>query len=147
MTIKMYSPKYRDDMLFMVLSAKDALGLVPTLREDLLDIPHEYFKKGDSFWITVDDNDRVIGCLGYHVVSDTDAFLHRFYVKPSLKRKGIGTALLQHVEQELWQRGIKTVHVHLGGPKEVWYESYAFYAKQGFIEYAPRYWKKTLISA
>ena len=33
MTIQLFSPRYRDDLLFMVLSAKDALGLVPTLRE------------------------------------------------------------------------------------------------------------------
>ncbi len=33
-----YDEKYRDDMIFMVLEAKDALGRVPGLNEDLLDI-------------------------------------------------------------------------------------------------------------
>ena len=144
MTIQLFSPRYRDDLLFMVLSAKDALGLVPTLREDLLDIPQAYLNKGDSFWIATDDNDRVIGCLGYHVISPDEAFLHRFFIKPSMKRQGIGTALLRHVEQELQQRGIKTVRVHLGAPKEIWHESYAFYAKHGFTEYASRYWQKSI---
>lgn len=38
MEIKLYEDKYRDDMIFMVLQAKDALGRIPRLNEDLLDI-------------------------------------------------------------------------------------------------------------
>lgn len=34
-----YDKKYRDDMIFMVLEAKNALGRIPRLNEDLLDIP------------------------------------------------------------------------------------------------------------
>ena len=33
-----YGDKYRDDMIFMVLESKNALGRVPHLNEDLLDI-------------------------------------------------------------------------------------------------------------
>ena len=33
-----YDEKYRDDMIFMVLEAKDALGRIPRLNEDLLDV-------------------------------------------------------------------------------------------------------------
>ena len=32
--IKPYEEKYRDDMIFMVLGAKDALGRIPTINED-----------------------------------------------------------------------------------------------------------------
>lgn len=38
MIIKPYEEKYRDDLIFMVLQAKDALGRKPTINEDLLDI-------------------------------------------------------------------------------------------------------------
>ena len=41
----------------MVLSAKDALGRVPRINEDLLDIRANYFDRGDPFWIAVDEND------------------------------------------------------------------------------------------
>ena len=38
MRIIKYDKKYRDDLIFMVLEAKNALGRVPGLNEDLLDI-------------------------------------------------------------------------------------------------------------
>ena len=38
MNIIPYQDKYRDDLIFMILEAKNALGKVPGLNEDLLDI-------------------------------------------------------------------------------------------------------------
>ena len=42
MKIIEYSSQYRDDMIFMVLEAKNALGRIPHLNEDLLDIQGHY---------------------------------------------------------------------------------------------------------
>ena len=145
MKIRPFEDRYRDDLIFMVLSAKEALGRTPHLNEDLLDIRTHYFERGDPFWIAVDEYDRVIGSVGCHRIDGgTEAWLHRLYVKPSLKRKGIGTALLKTAENEMFKRGINVVHVHLGEPEEQWYESYAFYPKHGYRAYAPRYLKKEL---
>ena len=58
--------------------------------------------------------------------------------------RGIGTKLLQTAEDEMRKRGITVSLVHLGRPKEQWFESYAFYQKHGYIEYAPEYMKKEL---
>lgn len=99
MEIKLYEDRYRDDMIFMVLQAKDALGRIPSINEDLLDIKKNYFDRGDMFWIAADDNDRVIGCGGYSRIEGTnEAFIHRLYIKASEKRKGIGSALLETIE-------------------------------------------------
>ena len=40
-----YSDAYRDDMIFMVLQAKDALGRKPSINPDLLDVKANYFDK------------------------------------------------------------------------------------------------------
>ena len=56
-----YDERYRDDMIFMVLEAKDALGRVPRLNEDLLDVQKNYIDTGDMFWLAIDEHDRVIG--------------------------------------------------------------------------------------
>ena len=64
MTIIEYEDKYRDELIFMVLQAQDALGKVPTINEDLLDVNVNYFQKGDKFWLAVDGNDRVVGSIG-----------------------------------------------------------------------------------
>ena len=145
MQIKLYEEKYRDDLIFMVLQAKDALGRVPTINEDLLNIQAHYFDRGDQFWIAVNAQDRVIGSVGYSTTEQrAAAFLHRLYVKPDLKRSGIGTALLHTAENAMRERGITVSLVHLGAPKEQWFESYAFYPKHGYRAYQPRYMRKDL---
>lgn len=145
MTIKLFEEKYRDDLIFMVLQAKDALGRKPTINEDLLDIKSNYFDHGDLFWIAVNEEDRVIGCIGYSKTENpSEAFLHRLFVKPSEKRQGIGTALLQTAETAMIVQGISVSLVHLGEPREQWFESYAFYPKHGYREYQPRYMRKNL---
>ena len=145
MKIIPYDADYRDDMIFMVLEAKNALGRRPHLNEDLLRIEEDYILPGFGFWLALDEQDRVIGCVGYQRIAGTDeAFLHRLYVKYDRKRQGIGGALLEVAEKAMRDKGIKTSHVHLGKPKEQWFESYAFYPKHGYREYAPRYMKKAL---
>lgn len=143
MKIITYQEKYRDDMIFMVLEAKNALGKVPTINEDLLNIKEAYLDKGDMFWLALDGNDRVIGCVGYSSVENSsEVFLHRLFVKCNLKHQGIGTALLSVAEEYIKSKGKTTVKIHLGAPKEQWYESYSFYPKNGYSEYEPRYMKK-----
>ena len=145
MIIKLYEEKYKDELICMVWQAKDALGRVPTINPDLLDVNANYFDKGSLFWLAIDERDRVVGCIGYSLTEVADeAFLHRLFVKPSMKRQGIGSTLLSTAENAMRERGIKVAHVHLGEPKEQWFESYSFYPKHGFSEYAPRYMRKEL---
>ncbi len=137
MRIIKFEPKYRDDMIFMVLEAKNALGRIPRINEDLLDIQKSYFDHGDMFWIAVKDG-RVIGCVGYNTMNNTNEIcLHRLYIKPTLKHQGIGTALLKTVEEYAKSRGVSAIYVHLGTPPEQWFESYEFYPKNGFYVYDP----------
>lgn len=145
MKIIPYEERYRDDMIFMVLSAKDALGRVPRLNEDLLDVRKNYLEAGTGFWLALDENDRVIGCVGYTPEAEPGiARLRRLYVKPALKRKGVGSALLQTAEAYMKSQGFRISRVHLGEPREQWFESYAFYPKHGYRETAPRYMEKKL---
>ena len=138
-----YEGKYRDDMIFIVLEAKNALGRIPTLNEDLLDIQKNYLDSGDMFWLALDENNRVIGCVGYNAIpGTTEVKLHRFYVKAQRKRQGIGTQLLQTVEAYLREQGKTVAHVHMGGREYT--ESRSFYPKHGYREYAHRMMKKEL---
>ena len=145
MNIIPYDDFYKDRLIAMVEEARAALGLAPTVRADMYDIKANYIDKGDMFWLATDEQGDVIGCLGYSSISGTDeAFLHRFYVKAALKHRGIGTALLATAENAMRARGIAIAKVHLGGPREQWYESYAFYPRNGYVEYEPRYMMKRL---
>lgn len=145
MKIITYEDKYRDDLIFMILEAKNALRRVPGLNSDLLDIKKNYFEKGDMFWLAIDEDDRVIGSVGYTSIDgDNEVWLHRLFVKCSLKHGGIGTQLLQIAETYIKQRGKKVIKIHLGTPEEQWFESYEFYPKHGYKEYAKQYMKKEL---
>ncbi len=116
MRIIPFEAGYRDDMIFMILSAKDALGRVPRLNDDLLDIEAAYLRKGGGFWLALDENDRVIGCIGYSSEPDSsEVTLHRLYVKPERKRQGVGSALLETAENAVRIAGKAAVRVHLGG--------------------------------
>lgn len=146
MIIKLYEDKYRDDLIFMILQAKDALGRKPSINSDLLNIKANYFDRGDRFWVAISEDERVIGSVGYSKIDNSnEAFLHRLYVKASEKHKGIGTKLLQTAESEMRKQGITVSHVHLGTPKEDWFESYSFYPKNGYHEYKPNYMRKSLL--
>ena len=138
MRIIPYEERYRDDMIFMTLEAKDALGLIPTLREDLLDVRSNYLDTGDGFWLALrkdrTERERVVGCIGYRSTAGTEeVFLHRFFVKAALKRQGIGTVLLHTAEEAIRAAGKTSVRVHLGEDPEIWFESRAFYRKHGYL--------------
>lgn len=141
MKIIEFEEKYRDDMIFMVLSAKNALGRVPRLNEDLLDIKENYFDKGQMFWLAIDEFDRVIGCIGTKLKENNELFLSHLYVSPNLKRHGIGSKLLEVAEQYAKDKNYKEIHVHLG---KDYLESHVFYPKHGYKEYKELYMKKNL---
>ena len=142
MRIIKYEDRYRDDMIFMVLEAKNALGRVPHLNEDLLDVQKYYFSRGEMFWLAINDDNRVIGCVGYNKCDQNIAKLHRLYIKYNLKRQGLGSELLQTAEQHIKKAGYRYSIVHLGGKE--YFESRQFYPKHGYIEYGSDCMRKEL---
>ncbi len=126
-----FEPSYRDDMIFCLLAAKDALGRKPRLNEDLLDIQAHYFDRGDMFWIAVDENDRVAGMIGTHTVSESDLWLKRLFLKPEYKRQGLGGLLLSTAEAFAKEKGIRVIHTRFS---DDYSEAARFYPAKGFAE-------------
>jgi GNAT superfamily N-acetyltransferase len=141
MKIIMFEDKYYDDLVNMILEAKVAIGRKPRLNEDLYDIRTNYFDKGHPFWIAINDNDEVIGCIGTKNDENGNLFLSHLFVRHDLKRQGIGSKLLEVAENSAKERGYTEIHTHLG---KTYLESHAFYPKKGYSEYQELYMKKTL---
>lgn len=129
-----YDERYRDDMIFMVLSAKNALGKIPSINPDLLDVKTNYLDKGDMFWIAL-NGARVIGCVGYETINPSEARVHRLYIKPELRRQGVGSALMQTLEKYIRGKGYTKISIHTGDEK--YWESKLFYKAKGFVEVQP----------
>lgn len=134
MKIKIFEEKYRDDMIFMILESKNALGRIPHLNEELLDVVGNYFSTGNMFWIAIDDNDRVIGCIGTKIVSPNEMWLKRLYVKSTMKRQGIGKKLYKKAEEFALQKSIDTIYTRFSSD---YTEAQTFYPSMGFEETAP----------
>ena len=74
----------------------------------------------------------------------TTDFLLTQHDKKEIK-PGMSTYELDQIaENEMRKQGIVVSLVHLGAPTEQWFESYAFYPKNGYREYKPRYMRKEL---
>jgi GNAT superfamily N-acetyltransferase len=131
-----YEAKYRDDMLFCYLSAKDAAGKnapeafrAPTLRDDLLDIEKYYLSKGDPFWLAIDRDDRVVGTMAFTLLNNEELRLSRFFIKPELKWRGIASRLREQMEYFAKQTSIKRIYARFA----IWYEDAdKFYIARGF---------------
>lgn len=141
MKIIKFEEKYRDDMIYMILSRKASMGKIPHINNDLLDIKTNYFDKGHPFWIALNEFDRVVGCIGTKTDENNNIFLSHLFVKNDYQRKGIGSKLLALAEESARTRGYQEIHVHLG---KDYLESHLFYPKHGYYEYQELYMKKEL---
>ncbi len=141
MKIIEYQEKYRDDLIYMVLNAKVAIGRLPRINEEFLHMQESYFDKGQCFFLALNEFDRVIGCIGTKF-EDNKLFLSHLFVNVEYKRKGIGSKLLEKAENFAREKGYHEIHVHLG---ESYLESHVFYPKHGYKEYKKDYLKKQLI--
>jgi len=136
-----YEPKYRGDMLFCYLAAKDAIGKYtpgqwsgPSLKEDLLDIEANYLGRGEVFYLALDERGRVAGMVGTQTTSPADLWLKRLFVKPELKGRGIGGKLLKTIEEYAIGKGVTALHTSFAE----WYREAAFfYPTKGFAEAEP----------
>jgi ribosomal-protein-alanine N-acetyltransferase len=131
-----YEEKYRDDMIFCFLSAKDALSKLPngrplSFKTELLDISGVYLSRGDVFYLAIDENDRVVGMIGTETISSTELWLKRLFIKPEVKGNGIGSKLFAAVEKYASGKGITVIHTRFAD----WYtEAARFYPAKGFID-------------
>jgi len=72
-------------------------------------------KKGDKFWLAVDENDRDIGLISYSsIVSSKEVILYQLFVKPIINHQRVGSKLLNHAGKDLKLIGKTYIRFHLG---------------------------------
>lgn len=87
-----------------------------------------------TFYV-LEENDRIVGVIALEARLRAIGVIGRLYVLPSLQRKGIGTALLSHVEGVARREGLRETVVWTD-PKAIW--AVSFYKRHGYHEIEPR---------
>lgn len=98
--------------LFGLLSLcfADYPGCYVDPHDDLPDLrgPGRAFAQtGGAFWVLEDERGRVCACVAVDFPESGVAELHRLYVRPDQRRRGLGEKLVRHVEDFARQRGVR----------------------------------------
>jgi len=80
--------------------------------QDLVDLrmpAGSYTGNGGAFWVMEDPRGRVCACIGVDYPSGGAGELHRLYVRPDLRRRGLGERLIRLAEDHARERGARNV--------------------------------------
>jgi putative acetyltransferase len=83
---------------------------------------------GTPFFIAYADG-LPIGCGAYRPMNETTAEIKRMYVKSSARRRGIGRAILKHLEDAARAAGFVTARLETGTSQP---EAIALYEQEGY---------------
>jgi GNAT superfamily N-acetyltransferase len=78
----------------------DPHGDLPDLRQP----GASFARAGGSFWVAEDERGRACACVAIDFPHPRTAELHRLYVRPDRRRRGLGEALVRLVEGEARRR-------------------------------------------
>lgn len=134
-TIQIYSPKYQEQIINLILYIQQHEFAVPiTLEEQpgLLNIPEFYQKGKGNFWIAV-SNDTVVGTMALLDLGNNQGAFQKCFVRQDYRGKDIGVAqqLLDTLLDWAKSQSIKAVYL---GTTEVYKAAHRFYEKNGFTE-------------
>jgi putative acetyltransferase len=66
-------------------------------------------EKGGAFWVAEDERGQVCGCIAIDYPADRAGELHRLYVRPDLRRRGLGERLIRLAEDHARERGARNM--------------------------------------
>jgi putative acetyltransferase len=66
-------------------------------------------ENGGAFWVAEDERGQVCGCIAIDYPADRAGELHRLYVRPDLRRRGLGERLIRLAEDHAQERRAKRI--------------------------------------
>jgi len=76
---------------------------------DLLAPGSSFDRKGGAFWVVEDERGRICACVAVDFPEAGAAELHRLYVRPDQRGKGLGASLVRKVERHARERGAQRI--------------------------------------
>jgi putative acetyltransferase len=80
--------------------------------QDLVDLrmpASSYVGNGGAFWVAEDPRGRACACIGVDYPSGGAGELHRLYVRPDLRRRGLGERLIRLAEGHARERRVQEI--------------------------------------
>lgn len=95
------------------------------------EVPALHDPDANKFITLAEDNDQILGYVGWHVNPDGSGRLEMVAVHPDARQRGVGFAVCRSALDQLKQRGVTVVHIGTGGdafhaPARRLYESLGF---------------------
>lgn len=131
--VKNYSTCLDQEILTFLQSCFKELGYEFNLDykdKDLSDIGLNYLVQGGCFFAAINDGE-IVGTIGLRPMNGRVLELKRFYVKGSLRRKGIGNILLENALRFSIENGIDILRLDTTKRSQ---EAISLFVKQGFRE-------------
>ncbi|HKQ47422.1 MAG TPA: GNAT family N-acetyltransferase [Phycisphaerae bacterium] len=100
---------------------------------DLYTIEDYYIGSGGMFWVAL-DGERVVGCAGV-TVHLPESELHRLYLLPEVRGRGLGRRLLDTTMAYARDKGSRRM---IAWSDVVLKEAHALYLKNGFVQEGQR---------
>lgn len=126
MIIKQYQNKYQEQVFDLILHIKvNEEKMRYIKRHDLWTINQSFL----CFYVALNEDDEIIGCIGLKKIDDQSVLLSRFYVKAEYRRKGLGKSLFDKVLSYCSSHDIVDMYI---GVDYVSKSGIKFYKKHGF---------------
>jgi putative acetyltransferase len=68
-----------------------------------------FHRRGGAFWVLEDERGRICACVAVDFPEAGAAELHRLYVRPGQRGKGLGASLVRHVERHAREQGAQRI--------------------------------------
>ncbi len=131
-----YAAEHKEGMIAVVRSVYDEYGFTweaGGYHADLYDIDRAYLSRGWMFWVMLSGDD-VIGCAGASV-HGSECELHRMYLSPAFRGRGLGRLLLEKVVEYGRARGCRRMRAWSDVKLTL---AHKLYSRLGFIQEGER---------
>lgn len=105
--------------------------------DDLADLRapgRSFAAKGGAFWVAEDARGRVGACIAIDYPQDGAGELHRLYVRPDLRRQGLGEGLVRLAEAHARERGAGRIFFWSDTRFET---AHRLYERLGYVQAGP----------
>jgi ribosomal protein S18 acetylase RimI-like enzyme len=101
------------------------------LESELKDVAYKYTDPHGKLLVAVDDDNKVLGIVAYHRLTDDRCEMKRLYVSPNCRGLGVGENLVNSIIEEAKKSGFKEIVLDTIEPLKA---AIRLYRKLGFNE-------------